>query len=175
MMKRLDSLLAAALRGLCIACLVLLFGIVAVSVVNRFLGWVSMGWADELIELLFAWMLFIGAACLWRERAHFCVDLLAQRWAGTRRGRVLEQVVGAACVALLAVFTWESALLSLDASDDSPVFAVSKRYWYGVMPLSGALMLVYSLRDLWTGLRAWPAAAPSLQGEPPHAGLQETL
>ena len=174
-MKRLDALLAAALRGLCIACLLLLFGIVAVSVLNRFVGWVSMGWADELIELLFAWMLFIGAACLWRERAHFCVDLLAQRWKGTRRGALLEILVGLACIALLGVFTWQSALLSLNASDDSPVFAVSKRYWYGVMPLAGALMLVHSLRDLVATLRAWPAAAPSSPGDPSHDRLQETV
>jgi len=154
--KRLDQGLAAAMRALCIVCLLLLFAIVALSVLNRFAGFTSMGWADELIELLFAWLLFIGAACLWRERAHFCVDLMPHTLRGTRRGRVLDVAICGASIVLLVVFVWQSWQLAATASDDSPVFALSKKYWYGVMPVAGAIMLGYSLRDLWAGLRGRP-------------------
>ena len=78
-MRKLDLALATVMRFVCIGCLVLIFLIVTVSVFNRFGGFMSMGWADEVIELLFAWLVFLGAACLWREHSHFCVDLLPQR------------------------------------------------------------------------------------------------
>jgi TRAP-type C4-dicarboxylate transport system permease small subunit len=161
MMAALDRCLYAAMRMVCMACMVLLFLIVTMSVVNRFAGLVSMGWSDEIIELLFAWLVFLGSACLWRDRAHFGVDLLP----GLLQGRwkwwlgLLTQVLGIAFLLLLVYHGWN---LLGDASDNSPVFAISKRYWYGVMPLAGTVMIVYSLRDIWLALRDGPAGAKPL-------------
>jgi len=44
------------------------------------------------------------------------------------------------------------------ANDRTPIFVLSRVFWYGVMPLSGALMIAYTVRDLWgSWLRAHPA------------------
>jgi TRAP-type C4-dicarboxylate transport system permease small subunit len=155
-MKRLDRVLAAVLRGVCVACIVLLFLIVTVSVVNRFGAFMSMGWADELIELLFAWLVFLGTACLWREGAHFRIDMLAQRLAGKPGGRVLEVVLGLLAIAFMATLTWQAWQLVITASDDSPVFAISKKYWYGVVPVAGVIMIGYSVRDIFKALTRRP-------------------
>jgi TRAP-type transport system small permease protein len=156
MLTTIDRLLYAAMRFICMVCLLLLFVIVTVSVVNRFTGMMSMGWSDELIELLFAWLVFLGSACLWRDHAHFGVDLLP----GLLHGRwkwlltLLTSVLGIVFLVLLVYHGWN---LLIDASDNSPVFAISKKYWYGVMPLAGSIMMAYSLRDIWVALREGPA------------------
>lgn len=155
-MKRLDLALAAVLRGLCIGCIVLLFLIVTLSVVNRFGAFMSMGWADELIELLFAWLVFLGAACLWREGGHFRIDMLAGRLAEKPSGRIIEVVVSLLAIAFIATLTWQAWQLVVTASDDSPVFAISKKYWYGVMPVAGVIMIAYSVRDILAAVARRP-------------------
>jgi TRAP-type C4-dicarboxylate transport system permease small subunit len=46
----------------------------------------------------------------------------------------------------LAVFFWQACVfVQASASETSPVFGVSRTYWYGVMPLTGAIMAGYSL------------------------------
>jgi TRAP-type C4-dicarboxylate transport system permease small subunit len=155
-MKRLDQCIGVVLKAICMACLVLLFMLITISVVNRFAQFMSMGWSDEIIELLFAWLLFPGAAALWRERAHFRVDLLQRRLAGTLAGTVVEIAVSAVCIAFFAIFLYQSLTFTASASETSPIFQVSKAYWYGVMPAAAALMLVYSVRDVWLAIAARP-------------------
>lgn len=177
-MKKLDLALAAVMRGICIVCLLLLFLIILMSVLNRFFAFMSMGWADEIIELLFAWLVFMGTACLWRENSHFCVDMLKVHLAGKSSGRLLEgglSFLGLVFLAALVYYSWE---LVVTASDDSPVFAISKKYWYGVMPLAGVIMMAYSLRDIWLALTGQaPALATHARPETPksldtaHPGL----
>lgn len=170
-MKKFDLALAAALRGLCIACLVLLFMIILMSVLNRFGAFMSMGWADEIIELLFAWLVFLGAASLWRENSHFCVDMLKVRLTGTLPGRVLDVVLSGLGLAFLAMLVYHAWELVVSASDDSPVFAISKKYWYGVMPVAGVIMMGYSLRDIWLALTGQALVRPP-QPLPDSAGKE---
>ena len=156
MMDALDRFIYGSMRAICMLCLGLLFLIVTVSVVNRFTGLMSMGWSDEIIELLFAWLVFLGSACLWRDHGHFGVDLLPSlihgRWKWLLT--LLTSVLGVVFLALLVYHGWN---LLIDASDNSPVFAISKKYWYGVMPLAGTVMIGYSLRDIWKALRHGPS------------------
>lgn len=170
-MRKFDLALAAVLRGLCIACLGLLFIIVLMSVLNRFGAFMSMGWADEIIELLFAWLVFLGAACLWRDNSHFCVDMLKVRLRGTLPGRVLDVALSVLGLVFLAVLVYHSWELVVSASDDSPVFAISKKYWYGVMPVAGVIMMGYSLRDIWLALTGQAPVRPP-QPLPDSAGKE---
>lgn len=155
-MKRFDLALAALLRAVCMVCLVLLFLAITASIVNRVGGFMSMGWSDELIELLFAWLVFLGTASLWRDGAHFRIDLLERRLAGRRGGQVLALLLQLLSMAFIATLTWQAWQLAVTASDDSPVFAISKKYWYGVIPVAGVIMLGYSLRDAMATLRSRP-------------------
>lgn len=133
-------------------CLVLLLAIVAFMVLNRFAGIASLGWTDEIVELLFAWMVFIGAAAVWRERAHFCVDALLVSIASPMKRSILMLIIAIVNLTFLSVLAYLSLRLTLDASETSPVFAISKAYWYGVMPVMLAVMCVYCIRDIVSGV-----------------------
>jgi len=143
-----DRVLTAVMKwtsAFCLAALVLLVG---AGVFVRFVPVSSMGWADEIVELIFAWLVFFGAAWLWRNRTHFKVDLLETLLAGTRYAFVLESAIQLICLLFLLIVVYEGWLLTLAAVDTSPILELPKSLWYAVIPLSGSIMAAYTLRDI---------------------------
>ncbi len=145
----LDRSLASAMRVVCLAAFALLIVLVTSLILIRFMPVISLGWADEIVELAFAWMTFVGSAVLWRSRTHFRVDLIPSLLAGTPTGKALE--IGLSLVSLLffVLFTYEGAVLTLRTAIPSPILAWPKAVWYMAMPIAGGLMVVYTFRDLW--------------------------
>ena len=127
---------------------------IAAGVFVRFVPISSMGWADEIIEFGFAWMVFLGAAALWRGRSHFRVDVLPARLAGKTSGKLLEIFLNLSALAFLFIFTYQGVLLAIQATDRSPILEFPRTLWYIVMPISGAIMIGYTLRDLWLLFRS---------------------
>lgn len=146
---KLDQGLASAMRRVCLAAFALLIVLVTSLILIRFIPLISLGWADEIVELAFAWMTFLGSAVLWRSRTHFRVDLIPHLLAGTRTGRTLEIGLSLVSLLFLLLFTYEGAVLTLRTAIPSPILAWPKAFWYLSMPIGGALMVVYTLRDLW--------------------------
>jgi TRAP-type transport system small permease protein len=144
-----DRGLTATMKWTSAACLAALVLLVGAGVFVRFVPVSSMGWADEIIELGFAWLVFFGAAWLWRNRTHFKVDLLEHLLAGTRYAFALSLTVQFICLIFLLVVTCEGWLLTLAAVDTSPILELPKSLWYAVIPISGAIMTAYTLRDIW--------------------------
>ena len=103
--------LEAALRWMSIVCMFVLLVLVCALVLIRFFPIMSLGWADEIVELAFAWMVFMGTAAVWRSNEHITIDFIPQALVGTRAGRVLEVVVCLLILGFLAVFTWQGWLL----------------------------------------------------------------
>jgi TRAP-type C4-dicarboxylate transport system permease small subunit len=127
--------------------------LVSAVVFVRFVPITSLGWSDEIIEFAFAWMVFLCAAALWRERAHFSVDVVTDRLRGSKAGRVLKIFLGFFSLVFLLVFTYEGVLLAMKATDRSPIFEYPRTLWYMAIPISGAIMVGYTIRDLITFFR----------------------
>ena len=146
---RVDHGVADAMRRVCIAAFVVLIVLVTTLILIRFAPLFSLGWADEIVEMAFAWMTFLGAAVLWRSRSHFRVDLLPGLLAGTRAGQALEIVLSVMALAFFVVFTYEGAVLTLRTATPSAILAWPKALWYLAMPIAGVTMIGYTIRDLW--------------------------
>jgi TRAP-type C4-dicarboxylate transport system permease small subunit len=157
--SRLERALYQVMRGVTLLAFVALLVLLAGVVFIRFVPFMSSGWSDELIELAFAWVVFLGAAVLWRDRGHFRVDMVPGMLAGGAAGRALEISLDVLALAFLAVFTYQSGMLTYRATDTTPVFVLPKALWYGVMPLAGAIMVAYTARDLVARLRGRPPRA----------------
>jgi len=151
--RDMDKAIGGFLEVASSACLVLLLIIICFMVLNRLVGLASLGWTDEIVELLFAWMIFIGAAAVWRKRSHFLVDALLNSIASSAKRNTLECLVAFLNLLFLAVLAYLSLRLTMDASETSPVFQISKAYWYGVMPIMFLLMCVYCVRDIFIALQ----------------------
>lgn len=129
--------------------MVALWILVTAAVIFRVVPIMPMGWSDEIVELAFAWMIFLCAADLCRQRKHFVVDLIPNLLAGTRAGHVLGIVLNLLSLAFLLIFTYEGILLSILATDRSPYFELPKILWYGSIAVSGVIMTGYTIRDSW--------------------------
>ena len=148
-LEKMDRGLAEAMRRVCIAAFVVLIVLVTTLILTRFVPLFSLGWADEIVEMAFAWLTFLGAAALWRTRSHFRVDLVPGMLAGTRMGQALEILLSLMALAFFLVFTYEGAVLTLRTVMPSPILAWPKALWYIIMPISGLIIIGYTLRDLW--------------------------
>jgi len=147
--KKTERFLARLLRWGSVGCLVGLLVFVAAGVFVRFVPISSMGWADEIIEFAFAWMVFLGAAALWRERSHFRVEMIPERLAGSKAGQVLEIFLSLCALVFLLIFSYEGWLLAIRATDRSPILEFPRTLWYLAIPISGILMAGYTIRDLY--------------------------
>jgi TRAP-type C4-dicarboxylate transport system permease small subunit len=61
----------------------------------------------------------------------------------------------------LLVFTYEGWLLTRAANDRTPIFELPKLLWYAILPLSGAIMIGYTVRDLWALFRSGTEPSPA--------------
>ena len=147
--EKVDRTLGLMLKWGSSICLAGLWIIIFAIVLIRFVPFTSMGWTDEIVEFAFAWMVFLCAAALWRERTHFRVDVITDWLGGSKAGRVLKIFLSVIALLFLLVFTYEGALLAIKATDRSPIFEYPKTLWYMSIPFSGIIMIGYTIRDLW--------------------------
>ena len=156
----LDRIVGKVLRGIPVACLVALFAILFVNVLSRYFQVWSLAWFDEIVQALFAYMVFLGAAALWRENEHFRID-----WMEIALGRPFGPMLRVVSILLSMVFLAVMAIKGLDLTVRSraltPILSVPTAWVYAVIPVSAAIMLVYSVRDLIVALRAVLTSSPN--------------
>lgn len=101
---------SAALIGAC-AMLALAAGLGMFQIVTRFIIERPAEWTEVLIRFSLIWMVFLGMPMAFRHGAMVSVDVL-YRWSGRRMRRVLDWVVAAASLTLIAVIVivgWDYA------------------------------------------------------------------
>lgn len=147
-MKKLDNIVGFVVRVVPIACLATLFMLIFINVVARTFQLAGFAWFDEVVQGLFAWMVFIGAAALWREHDHFQVDWI-QHAISPRVYRFLKIFIAAAGLSFLSVMTWYGVSLTLRAQALTPILELPTSLFYAAIPISGAVMISYSLADLF--------------------------
>jgi TRAP-type C4-dicarboxylate transport system permease small subunit len=149
-LKTIDRFVLAALKVWTITLFILLSLLVSANVFVRFVPVVSLHWFDEILELLYAYLIFYGAAALWITREHFSVgDWISGRiLKGSRTKRLYRAVLEVLVLIFAGVFFYYSLHLTLLAHDVTNVFAIPKSILYSCMPVAGAIMILYSIRNI---------------------------
>ena len=147
-LTRLDEKLGILLKKITLWSFVALLFLLSAVVFVRFVPIASLGWSDEIIEWAFAWMVFIGAAALWRENEHFRVDWIPGKLKGRPSGKWIGIGVELLSMFFIGVMTYYGFLLMISAHDRSPILELPRHYWYLCIPLAGVVMMMYSLRNL---------------------------
>lgn len=137
--------------------LIFMMGLMVINVtwqvVSRYLLGDSSSWTEELTRFLLIWVGLLGAAYAAGQRMHLAIDLLPRRLEG-RAFRRLDRVIQAimALFALLAMVIGGSRLvyLTLTLKQTSAALGVPLGYVYLVLPLSGLLIIYYSLANMRT-------------------------
>lgn len=135
-------------------------GLMLVLVVDVFLGvWsryvlhATFQWYDEVARLCFVWMVFLGAASAVRRGAHFRLHLLIDRL-GPGLRRATDLLVGLLVVTFGGVLVAGGvAMWPVARRQVSDSLELSMVWFYGALPVGGALMILFSLPQLWRLVR----------------------
>ncbi len=148
-LRTIDKAVLKILKTIAIVSFFLLTILVTANVIVRFVPIVSLHWFDEIIELLFAYMVFYGAAALWITNEHFSVgDWIEQRIGDPILRHVYKVILELLVLIFAVIFFYYSFNLTIMALDVTNVFAIPKRILYSCLPVSGIVMVVYTVRNI---------------------------
>ncbi len=147
LLSMLDLAIAWLLRAIASALLACILSLIFYGIVARQIEGASISWADEIIEPAIAWMVFLSAAALWREKSLFTVNLL-EDFLSARAALAVQGIIEVLCLIFAAAVLHESYKFTATSVEDSPFLDISKTYWYAAIPMASALMTAYSIRDL---------------------------
>jgi TRAP-type C4-dicarboxylate transport system permease small subunit len=150
--RALDRLVGRTCKWGSIACLLGLFTLLLVAVIVRKVPALSFSGYDEIIELLFAWLVFLGALALWREGALYRVTVIEAALPKLAR-RVVAVFTRALMLMVALVMTVMGHAFVRDAGEITPFLGLDKTWWYIAVPLTGAIMSLYGIAGLWRALR----------------------
>jgi TRAP-type transport system small permease protein len=143
-----DRAILSLLKAITIICFVVLTVLVSANVFVRFFPIVSLHWFDEIIELVVAALIFYGSAALWITREHFSVgDWIGKRLVARTR-HAYRMVLELLALAFALVFFYYSYTLTDSAVDVTNAFAIPKWILYSCLPISGGIMIIYSIRHI---------------------------
>lgn len=133
----------------CLGLMVVLVADVFLGVWSRYVLQATFQWYDEVARLCFVWMVFLGAAAAVRRGAHFRLHLLIDRL-GPRLRRATDLVVGLLVVAFGGVLVAGGlAMWPVARRQVSDSLELSMVWFYAALPIGGALMILFSVPQLW--------------------------
>jgi len=119
------------------------------QIITRFVLETPAEWTEVLIRFSLIWMVFMGIPMAFRQGAMVSVDVL-YRWSGPSMKRVLDSVVAAAALVLVAVIIWwgwdyanRGKVQSMIGLEDVSMF-----WAYLAMPV-GALFSIFGILGNW--------------------------
>ena len=131
-----------------------LIGLMFVSIFMRYVFRHPFMWSEEVIALIFMWVIMIGAVSSMKTRRHLSVDLLVVEFPLRIRACVdiLVKLAVAGVLLVMVVYGWS---LSMEARDKiTNMLSISYTYIDLAVPVGSVGMLCYLGRDLRHDWRA---------------------
>jgi TRAP-type transport system small permease protein len=139
--SRTENLFLAALHAA-------IAGLVCAAVVFRYVLSDPLPWSEELILVLFGWMIFLGIANAFHARTHIIIDvvvLFAPRWLTFCFG-LLAFVATAIVLGTLSWFSWR--YLQRELPNLTPMLGISAGWAIAPLFIGSVLSLLHLLRNL---------------------------
>ena len=138
------------LRWLCIILFMALVLVVIWQVFSRQVISSPATWTTSVAQYLFVWLALFGSAWVFSEKEHIAVDFLT-RLVRIDRTRGLEVAVNVVILAFAAlILVWGGARgVDLTWSQKVSGLPVSVGMMYLALPISGIIMMLYSLFHIW--------------------------
>lgn len=150
--ESIDHFFLTLFKWLCVTLFVVLTLIITANVFVRYVPIMSLHWLDEIVELAFAWMVFFGSAAVWILKGHFSAgDWIGHFIKSPRIKALYRLLVDLITFIFIAIFFWYSRQLYNRAIEVTAVFEFPKKIIYACMPISSAIMTLYSLRFIVEG------------------------
>lgn len=135
---------------------VLMAAFVIIQVFSRYVLNYSVPWTEEYSRYLFIYVVLLGSSIAVKAKAHVAVGMFADRLGRRTRHAVAIFAVLVSCGFFLAMVYGSYYSMLIAAKQLSPATETNIGLVYFAAPLSGALMLLYSLEILFELLRDGP-------------------
>jgi TRAP-type C4-dicarboxylate transport system permease small subunit len=123
------------------------------GVFSRYVLAMTFTWYDEIARACFVWLTLLGAAVGVKRQAHFRLHLVVDRLP-QRLQKAVPVLLPLVIMAFAAVLIQQGLVfLELGRIQQTPVMGLPKTWIYVAVPISGALMILYSLAPLWRTIR----------------------
>lgn len=134
--------------------------LVGANVIARYTNLFRILWAEDVVKMLFLWVVFLGGALAAKYDAHVRMGLLSDRvlgeghaaavWARVIR---LSPVVVGGLLLVLGV-----PIVQISMRRELPSLQIPAGYFTTIIPASGGLMILYALHGAWA--KRGPEAHP---------------
>ena len=151
MFSSVDRVVQQGGRALVVLALVAMLVLLTLGVVARIFPVISLTGYDEIVELLMAWMTFLGAAVICGEGSLYRVDVLTSRL-GSRASRVAAMAVLLIVLVFAVVLTREGWRIAVLSAETTPFLRFPKSIAYASMPVAGVIMIGYALAGVGRAL-----------------------
>ena len=148
LVKLIDKSLAASL----IAAMAAILLVVVWQVISRYLLKDPASVTEELSRFLLIWIGILGSAYAYRQKVHLGFNLMVNRQSETMRRLIMtfvELLVVTFCVLVLIVGGNALVSLTLDLNQISAALGVKMGWIYTVLPVSGVIMVFYSIINIY--------------------------
>ncbi|WP_255083944.1 TRAP transporter small permease [Zhouia amylolytica] len=119
------------------------------QVFSRYVLNAPSSFTDELARYLLIWIGMLGAAYATGKRMHLAISLIPSKWMNLYRERILGKVaaflVGLFALLVLVIGGGRLVYLTYYLEQKSPALEISLAYIYMVLPISGVLIIIYSI------------------------------
>jgi TRAP-type C4-dicarboxylate transport system permease small subunit len=123
------------------------------GVFSRYVMVRTFTWYDEIARGCFVWLTFLGAAVGVKRHAHFRLHIIVDRLSPPLR-QVTVILLPLVVIVFASVLIQQGLVfLELGKFQQTPVMGLSKMWIYVAIPIGGVLMILYSLKPLWTAIR----------------------
>lgn len=135
---------------------VLLLSMILLALTNIIGDWIfnrKYGQIDELVTILFVWVVYVSVGELYKTDEHIRVVLL-EKLISRKAGRILATFNNAIILLVSLAVTYYGILLALrSVTKYTPILRVQYTYIGLPIILGFAVSIVYVVRNIWTDVR----------------------
>jgi len=166
--NRVVDLIARIVRLVILLQAAAIFAIIIVTVVTRYGFNYVASWSEEVPRYLLIWISFLGAAVCVDLKDHIAFDYLYKRFPGPLRAAV-QLLINAAIFAFGGIMlVYGIRFVQAFGGDLMESIPFTNVWYYTALPVSGGLIMLYSLRDQ---LNVWFVGERRLEHDPGHSAV----
>jgi TRAP-type C4-dicarboxylate transport system permease small subunit len=123
------------------------------QVFTRFVITVPAVWTEEIARYTFIYLVMIGAALGVKNSAHFGMTMISEKLRGRTRDIYLRYVINGiilVCAIYLTYYGFEFTRM-YGFNRVSPTFLMPMAWVFGIVPVSGLMMIVFALQNIVYG------------------------
>ncbi len=148
-MQSLRQILDKVLITICVVLFIEMTIVGTYQIVTRYFFNSPSTVSEEIVTYSFTWLAILGAASVFGKRGHLCMTFFSAKFTGKKKAYL--DIFSELCVMLTAVslLIYGGYIMSSENfSQETASLGISMGLMYGVIPLSGVIICIYSILNL---------------------------